>query len=106
MIHPDDAHCYPVCQSCRVADVCYRGPVIPPKPSPSASWAPNTLPLARLKCGCIGIPWPLWKVFATNIEWIICDRHGLTTIIADKKPRKTRKDTNPNQSALDDVPPF
>jgi hypothetical protein len=106
MIHPDDTHCFPVCLACREADVCYRGPVVPPKPPPSAGWAPNTLPLARLKCGCISIPWPLWKVFKDNIEWIICDRHGLTTIAVEKKPRKTRKDTNPNQDVLDDVPPF
>lgn len=88
MIHPDDAHCYPVCQSCGVAGVCVKGPIAKPKPSPSAEWAPNQLPAERLKCGCLGIPWPVIKEFGSSIEKIICDIHGPTTLAKKVAKRK------------------
>jgi hypothetical protein len=91
VINSDDAHCYPACESCRVAGVCHRGPIVPPPPSPSASWAPNKLPLARFSCGCLGLPWPLVKVFGEHVEEVICDRHGIVTLAKPVKAKKQRK---------------
>jgi hypothetical protein len=107
MIHPDDAHCYPVCESCRVADVCVKGPIAPPPPSPSATWAPNQLPPERMKCGCYGPPWPIIKEFGSNILKVICDIHGETTLA--KKPANRKRSAKvqiPGQGEFIDLPPF
>ena len=75
--------CVPACISCRTAGECSKPPLRTSpavRPSPSADWAPNRLPMVRLKCGCLGLPWPIFKEFGSSIEQIICDLHGPTTI--------------------------
>ena len=107
MIHPDDAHCYPVCQACRVADVCHKGPPseVIAREHPRPQWAPNTLPVERLQCGCLGLPWPVIKAFGTSILEVLCDRHGWTKIARHTPAKKSRK-TRPEIPGQRDFPPF
>jgi hypothetical protein len=86
------ARCFPVCGACREASACASGPPAETmeKPSRSKDWAPNTLKTVRLKCGCTGIPWPIVKLMGTK-EQVICDRHGLTVILKDRKRNKRKE---------------
>jgi hypothetical protein len=107
MIHPDDAFCYPVCESCRVADVCVKGPPLEviARENRRAPWQPNQLQPERLKCGCRGLPWPLIKVFEENIEQVLCDRHGWTEIAKPPGKAKSRK-TRPEVPGQIEIVPF
>jgi hypothetical protein len=102
MIHPDDAHCYPVCNTCRVADVCHKGPSaeVLRRENPPPVWAPNRLPYVKLECGCTGIPWPIVKIL--GVEWIECPTHGR---VHEEKPKKKRKARGEIPGQMD-IPPF
>lgn len=106
-----DYACVPVCKTCKESGNC-----------PDASkasvlladfkadqkvpyWAPNMEPDRRLKCGCT-IWWPIIHVFGANIDTVICDLHGITKLLEDKKPAKKRGKTNDGNSPELDIPPF
>lgn len=62
----------------------------------------------RLPCGCLGLPWPVVQTFGTDIEEIMCDRHGWL-VLPPKKRAKMRRDAHKVKQAkgadlFDEIP--
>jgi hypothetical protein len=62
----------------------------------------------RLPCGCLGLPWPIVQAFGTDIEEIMCDRHGWL-VLPKKKREKMRRDAHKKKGEeagllYDDIP--
>jgi hypothetical protein len=102
-LNPDNARCFPVCGACREAGVCASGPPAETteKSSPNAGWAPNRLPLERLTCGCLAVPWPAIRALGEMADKILCDNHGWVKIA-----RKVKKKGKPEVLGQEMLIPF
>jgi hypothetical protein len=104
---PDIANalCYPVCHACGVAGVCARASeaiaVAKKENRKRRVWSPNQLPIEKLTCGHLQIPWPITKIFGANITTVSCEECGTEVPYVEPKPatrsRKKAKadDTEP-----------
>lgn len=84
--------CFPECRECVSAGKCEKQIAFArahPR-SRNANWAPNTLEMVELPCGCVDIPWPIIYNFTDSIIEILCDKHGVQKITKEQKKRWKR----------------